>query len=107
MRKPVMCTGTMFMDQRFWGGICAAKGIGPEPVHIDDFGAICVDFVNKALDPNSDFVKNARELQFGNQEDDGVHMNIQHFASMLDSGKLRPARSTYGKAAASKDPNVG
>ena len=49
MRKPVAVTGILLMDQRFWGGVVHEKGIGPEPVHIDDFDKICVDFVDKAL----------------------------------------------------------
>ena len=37
MRKPVAVTGPLLMDQRFWGGVCHQKGVGPPPTHIDDF----------------------------------------------------------------------
>merc|ERR1712232_777064 len=50
--KPLVTSGPLLLDQRFWGSVCFRKGIGPEPVHIDDFEKVCVDFCNGALDPN-------------------------------------------------------
>ena len=35
MKKPVAVTGVLLMDQRFWGGVCFNKGVGPAPVHFD------------------------------------------------------------------------
>jgi UDP:flavonoid glycosyltransferase YjiC (YdhE family) len=93
MRKPVAVTGILLMDQRFWGEVCFQKGIGPAPVHIDNFSKSCVDFVNQALDPYSKWAQNARELDMGDVESDGVRANVTHFASLLDSGNLRPVRS--------------
>ena len=37
MKKPVAVTGILLMDQRFWGSVCHDKGVGPAPVHIDNF----------------------------------------------------------------------
>jgi hypothetical protein len=93
MKKPVAVTGILLMDQRFWGDVCYQKGIGPPPVHIDGFGQTCVDFINAALDPYSDYAKNARDLDVGDVENDGVHANVAHFASLMNSGNLRPIRS--------------
>ena len=46
MKKPVAVTGILLMDQRFWGGVVADKGVGPPPVHVDKFSDKCVEFIN-------------------------------------------------------------
>ena len=50
MKKPTVVTGLLLMDQRFWGGVVADKGIGPKPTHIDVFNkGACVKFVDGTL----------------------------------------------------------
>jgi len=91
MKKPVAVTGILLFDQRFWGAVVHQKGIGPPPVHVDLFAEQCVAFVNKALDPASEWCKAAAALDMGAEEDDGVHANVRHFASLIESGRLKPA----------------
>jgi len=103
MRKPVAVTGILLFDQRFWGSVVHTKGIGPPPVHVNLFIRQCVDFVNKALDPTSEWATNADKLDMGDEAEDGVHANVAHFASLLEAGDLRPAapasRRLHGAAA--------
>ena len=91
-KKPVAVTGPLLMDQRFWGGVCEAHGVGPPPVHFDDFGRTCVDFVNRALDPNSAWRQNAEALEWGGREDYGIEVNVAAFEAMLDAG-VKPVRT--------------
>jgi UDP:flavonoid glycosyltransferase YjiC (YdhE family) len=37
---PVIVTGVLLMDQRFWGKRVHDLGIGPEPVHIKNFASV-------------------------------------------------------------------
>merc|ERR1711957_503413 len=71
LHKPCMVTGPLLLDQRFWGTVCFTKGVGPEPVHIDDFERRCVDFVNGALDPTDPcgWQETARTLDWGDLAD--------------------------------------
>jgi len=94
MRKPVAVTGVLLMDQRFWGLVCYEKGVGPMPVHIEPFMNIAVDWADKALDPESDYTKNAAALTFGDEENDGVSQNVQAFKSIAESG-LDPPQSSF------------
>ncbi len=50
------------MDQRFWGRQCNLLGVGPEPVHIEDFQDVCVDILDKALDSNSEWRAKAAQV---------------------------------------------
>ena len=87
-------------DQRFWGNVVFEKGIGPPPVHIDLFADQCVPFVNKALDPASEWCVNAKALDMGQEKDDGVHANVIHFAALVEAGRtgqLKPAAAAKGK----------
>ena len=52
----------------------------------------CVDFVNRALDPSSEWVRAAAELEMGAEGEDGVAANVAHFQRLVDSGQLRPAK---------------
>ncbi|CAE8679823.1 unnamed protein product [Polarella glacialis] len=76
--KPVAVTGLLLMDQRFWGGVCALKGVGPNPVHIDEFPTVY----------QSEYVEKAQLLTWGDEESDGVSVNVQAFATLLDEGVL-------------------
>lgn len=84
--RPVMVTGPLLLDQRFWGQICADKGLGPEAVHIDAFEQVCVDFVDGALDPDdpSGWQARARETSWGDIDDDGVATNVEKFHGLLE-----------------------
>ena len=104
MRKPVAVTGILLFDQRFWGALCHQKGIGPPPVHIDDFKDTCVAFVDEALGPDSAWAAAARALDFGNEADDGVAANVEHFAKLIESATLRPAAAPPPKRARAPGP---
>jgi len=93
LKKPTTVTGLLLMDQRFWGGVCEKLQIGTPPVHIDDFGDSCVEFVNKAFEENSMFTANAAKLDFGPETEDGVEINCAAFKTLLESGTLAPVRS--------------
>merc|ERR1712032_1194369 len=85
LQKPVMVSGPLLLDQRFWGTVCHAKGVGPEMSHIDDFSNSCVHFVNGALDPQDPFhwQANARKQDWGKETDDGVDANIAVFLDIM------------------------
>eukprot|EP00928_Gymnodinium_smaydae_P061470 TRINITY_DN45533_c0_g1_i1.p1 TRINITY_DN45533_c0_g1~~TRINITY_DN45533_c0_g1_i1.p1 ORF type:complete len:804 (-),score=160.15 TRINITY_DN45533_c0_g1_i1:278-2491(-) len=95
-QKPVCVTGPLLLDQRFWGDVCAKKGVGPEPVHIDQFEDSCADFIRGALgpsDPNG-WQRNALQHNWGDVADDGVRANVARIAELLEEpGRLRPLRS--------------
>lgn len=91
--KPVAVTGVLLMDQRFWGGVCEQKGVGPAPVHIDEFPEVCVEFINKALSDDGDYLQNARGLTWGNEEEDGVSINVNAFAKLFDEGVVPASTS--------------
>jgi len=94
MKKPVVVTGPLLMDQRFWASVCHEKGVGPDGVHIDEFSKICVEFVNGALDPADPhcWQANASESDWGAEADDGIKANVDRFAGLLASG-LKPLSS--------------
>jgi len=83
-KKPVCVTGPLLMDQRFWGSVCHQKGLGPEPTLIEHFEAVCAQFVRGALDPADPrgWQENARNQFWGTEWDDGVHINVEHFARL-------------------------
>jgi len=87
-RKPCCVTGPLLFDQRFWGGVCAQKGVGPEPVHIDDFEASCVAFANGALDPAdpNGWQQSAKKHDWGHESNDGVRANVECFAQLVAEG---------------------
>lgn len=95
MRKPTCVTGPLLLDQRFWGAVCADKGVGPPPVHIDNFEECCVKFVNGALDPADPhgWQRRAAEQDWGHELEDGVAANVDAFARLLDSGSLSPVQT--------------
>jgi hypothetical protein len=109
MKQPVAVTGVLLMDQRFWGGVCLAKGVGPAPVHFDTFrsSGLCVEFADKALDPDSVWSINARALDFGAEADDGVAPNARHFAALLNAGVAPVVSRSAWEAAASTDRDIG
>ena len=91
-RRPVAVTGLLLMDQRFWGGVVEAKRVGPPAVHLDAFKGTCVDFVDRALDEDSEWRANAEALWWGEPGDDGVAANVEHFEALLAAG-VAPIRN--------------
>lgn len=87
MKKPCVITGPLLLDQRFWGTVCAQKGVGPEAVHIDDFLQVCVGFVNDALDPRDPkgYQANARAMDWGAESEDGVLANVEWFRQHMEN----------------------
>jgi sterol 3beta-glucosyltransferase len=61
--KPLLVTGIMVFDQRFWGRRVSALGVGPNPVHIRRLPRVLVDIVDKALTPGNEWAQNAKVLQ--------------------------------------------
>ena len=57
-------------------------------MHFDVFksSGLCVEFADKALDPNSVWAINAKALDFGEEANDGVNANARHFARLLEEG---------------------
>lgn len=51
-RKPVMISGTLLFDQRFWGRVCEERGVGPKAEHIRDLHRTCVAYIDEALVEN-------------------------------------------------------
>eukprot|EP00997_Jenningsia_sp_PLL12_P009556 NODE_653_length_1540_cov_56.389671_g536_i0.p1 GENE.NODE_653_length_1540_cov_56.389671_g536_i0~~NODE_653_length_1540_cov_56.389671_g536_i0.p1 ORF type:complete len:345 (-),score=82.55 NODE_653_length_1540_cov_56.389671_g536_i0:138-1172(-) len=82
---PVMVTGVLLMDQRFWGHQVSSLGVGPEPSHITEFNRVCVGHLNKALDPDSPWLNRAREFsrQIQGASEDGVPENLEAFVQLL------------------------
>jgi len=79
---PIIVTGVLLLDQRFWGKRVKELDIGPEPVHISDFHHVCVDYVNEALKPNSRWSINAKRLakEIGESStEDNVEENVRVF----------------------------
>ncbi|GBG32534.1 Sterol 3-beta-glucosyltransferase [Hondaea fermentalgiana] len=59
---PVIVTGVLLFDQRFWGRRCHDLGIGPYPVHISDFPSVCVEIIDRAVADDSSWRGNAKDL---------------------------------------------
>eukprot|EP01065_Artemidia_motanka_P039368 TRINITY_DN4824_c4_g1_i1.p1 TRINITY_DN4824_c4_g1~~TRINITY_DN4824_c4_g1_i1.p1 ORF type:complete len:815 (+),score=196.20 TRINITY_DN4824_c4_g1_i1:60-2504(+) len=93
--NPVAVTGPLIMDQRFWGSVCYRKGVGPPPVHINEFAKTCVDFCDGALSPDDVYGwrLQARMHQWGELQDDGVAVNAQAFKCLVCDG-LNPVTLT-------------
>jgi len=83
MHKPIQVSGVLLMDQRFWGQVCEEKGVGPAPVHIDNFPDTCVAFADKALDEDSEWLHNAKSLTWGEEGSDGVQANVEAFMMLM------------------------
>eukprot|EP00588_Corethron_pennatum_P029796 CAMPEP_0194317800 /NCGR_PEP_ID=MMETSP0171-20130528/14523_1 /TAXON_ID=218684 /ORGANISM="Corethron pennatum, Strain L29A3" /LENGTH=714 /DNA_ID=CAMNT_0039074521 /DNA_START=78 /DNA_END=2225 /DNA_ORIENTATION=+ len=88
-KKPAIVTGVLLLDQRFWGMRCEEMGVGPFGCHIDDFPKHCVSYVNKALEDDSSWKKNAVEMGalLSENEDGGIQCNVQCIADMAQQAK--------------------
>jgi hypothetical protein len=86
-KVPVIVTGVLLLDQRFWGARCASLGVGPFGLHIKDFPKKCVEYVDKALEDGSVWKANAMrigQLMLDQSQEDpsGVVVNVDAVASM-------------------------
>eukprot|EP01126_Amoeba_proteus_P058624 TRINITY_DN7584_c0_g1_i4.p1 TRINITY_DN7584_c0_g1~~TRINITY_DN7584_c0_g1_i4.p1 ORF type:complete len:323 (-),score=104.04 TRINITY_DN7584_c0_g1_i4:131-1099(-) len=81
---PVMVTGVLLMDQRFWGQRVHQLGVGPPPVHITNFHSVCVKYMDEALAKDSPWAARAKEVAeemskelTKRSTDDGVEINVE------------------------------
>ncbi|CEO97581.1 Glycosyltransferase family 28 N-terminal domain-containing protein [Plasmodiophora brassicae] len=94
---PVICTGVLLMDQRFWGNRCSSIGLGPEMTHISDFSAVCVSQIDEVLAVDNNAFREraaefAKRLRAANDVDStGVTQNVRAVARMLEHA--RPIRT--------------
>jgi len=95
MHKPIQVSGVLLMDQRFWGQVCEQKGVGPEPIHIDNFPETCVDFINEALKEDSVWKQNAEKLTWGEEGSDGVKSNVEAMVQLV-AEQIEPVDTRTG-----------
>jgi UDP:flavonoid glycosyltransferase YjiC (YdhE family) len=85
--RPVIVTGILLMDQRFWGHQISALGVGPVCCHVSEFDKHCVEWVDEALRPGSVWAAKAKELAAGLPKGDGIQQNVEaierHFRSAV------------------------
>eukprot|EP00667_Euglena_gracilis_P004177 EG_transcript_4196 len=81
--KPILITGILLMDQRFWGHRIQDLGVGPMCCHITEFEKHCVEWVSTALQPGSPWSVRAAELARQLPKDDGIRLNIEAFQKAL------------------------
>ena len=82
---PCFVTGPLLMDQRFWSTRVAALGVGPIGQRIGDIDDTIVGYVDKALDPNSDWAINAKKvskLVKAKKSNDGLLENCEMFVKL-------------------------
>jgi hypothetical protein len=72
--------------QRWWGKAVERFGVGPPPCHITDFATSAVEFVDRALAPDSEWRAKAEALDWGNVHDDGVKSNVDALVRILEEG---------------------
>eukprot|EP00667_Euglena_gracilis_P004023 EG_transcript_4038 len=83
---PAIVTGVLLMDQRFWGKRVSELQLGPEPVFIDDFSAVCVKHVTRVLGEYAvGRAKEVARLAASKAEfsEDGVEENALMMAKMF------------------------
>mmetsp|Transcript_27249 Transcript_27249/g.43380 ORF Transcript_27249/g.43380 Transcript_27249/m.43380 type:complete len:360 (-) Transcript_27249:278-1357(-) len=83
---PIIVTGVLLMDQRFWGRRIADLSLGPEPVHISNFGTVCVSQVDTCLDDSwVEHCKKVSESMWANTSDDGIEENVAAIQQLYSS----------------------
>eukprot|EP01127_Copromyxa_protea_P012705 TRINITY_DN3334_c0_g1_i3.p1 TRINITY_DN3334_c0_g1~~TRINITY_DN3334_c0_g1_i3.p1 ORF type:complete len:298 (+),score=52.07 TRINITY_DN3334_c0_g1_i3:343-1236(+) len=96
---PTIVTGVLLMDQRFWGRKVFELGIGPEPVHINYFPDVSVELVDRALDEQCEWSKNAKALakkiEPPEGAKDGVAINVKAVHDLSKSLKPLCLRAEY------------
>eukprot|EP00746_Dinoflagellata_sp_MGD_P082402 gnl/MRDRNA2_/MRDRNA2_327179_c0_seq1.p1 gnl/MRDRNA2_/MRDRNA2_327179_c0~~gnl/MRDRNA2_/MRDRNA2_327179_c0_seq1.p1 ORF type:complete len:540 (-),score=70.45 gnl/MRDRNA2_/MRDRNA2_327179_c0_seq1:52-1620(-) len=100
---PVIVTGVLLMDQRFWGHRMHELGIGPQPCLITDFHKNCVDVIDSALDPAGAWSKQAKSLKvtWSKGSASGVNENVAAFAKAMEN--LTPVCSHKFRASFTKE----
>jgi len=102
---PVVTTGVLLMDQRFWGSRCHDLKVGPFPIHIHKFLTSCVSVIDKALQDHGEWGVNAKAIGArveASLKDDpsGVKLNSKVVVEQL---KVCPVFNLQGAAKASTD----
>lgn len=90
---PVIITGVLLFDQRFWGSRCHDLGLGPFPVHITKFKTQCVHLIDKALADDGEWATNAKTVgkkMFESMESDpaGVAINAEAVYEMTQEAPV-------------------
>eukprot|EP00746_Dinoflagellata_sp_MGD_P161245 gnl/MRDRNA2_/MRDRNA2_88316_c0_seq1.p1 gnl/MRDRNA2_/MRDRNA2_88316_c0~~gnl/MRDRNA2_/MRDRNA2_88316_c0_seq1.p1 ORF type:complete len:655 (+),score=125.06 gnl/MRDRNA2_/MRDRNA2_88316_c0_seq1:121-2085(+) len=90
---PVIVTGVLLMDQRFWGCRMHDLGVGPKPCFVSDFHKTCVDVIDSALERDGAWAQKAKELQaeWIKGSASGVDENVAAFAKAVEN--LKPVSS--------------
>ena len=73
--KPLMVTGVLVLDQRFWGRRVAELGVGPDPCQIRKLPKVFVQNVDFALTPGNHWAENAKvvsKMLAGLNHGDGI-----------------------------------
>ena len=65
--KPIIVTGTLLLDQRFWGQRIFDMNIGPQPTFIDKFYDVCDEYVNIAISQIDEKNWNKNAINFSNE----------------------------------------
>lgn len=87
---PTIVTGVLLMDQRFWGQRCKDLNVGPGPTHVSNFLEVCCDFIDEALEPDSEWKKQAEEVanRIKAQSLDGVPENMKAINELFPSAPV-------------------
>jgi len=99
---PVIVTGVLLFDQRFWGSRCHDLKIGPYPIHINKFLKSCVPIMNRALDPDFEWAQNARIVGASVTESmhgdcNGCKVNAYTVKSVLEQAPVYDSFDPIGK----------
>jgi len=93
--KPLLITGVLLLDQRFWGKRVFELGYGPAPFHISDFSSRILDVLPDVLSAKSKYTTQSKQLAEkmfpgGIQNmSDGVEENAEAFVEACELA--RPA----------------
>ncbi|KAL1510632.1 hypothetical protein AB1Y20_006933 [Prymnesium parvum] len=90
--KPVMISGCLLFDQRFWGRVCEERGVGPRTTHIRDLHRTCVKYIDNALEDNGSFARAAKAQEWGDPKDDGVATNVECVRVLLEDKGILPVK---------------
>eukprot|EP00669_Euglena_mutabilis_P010882 TRINITY_DN5584_c0_g1_i1.p1 TRINITY_DN5584_c0_g1~~TRINITY_DN5584_c0_g1_i1.p1 ORF type:complete len:396 (+),score=141.17 TRINITY_DN5584_c0_g1_i1:759-1946(+) len=85
--KPVIVTGFLLMDQRFWGHQAHRLGVGPPCVHISEFDRHCVQWVSEALVPGCPWAERAAAVARGLSPSDGIAENAEAVARFVATAR--------------------
>jgi len=86
--KPLLVTGVLLLDQRFWGRRVAELGVGPNPCLVRKLPKFLVGYVDKALEPANEWAKNAQmlaQMLADQKHGDGVAYTCQTIKDVIAS----------------------